>query len=186
MGQASNKYHVNSEGEIFKVNDDGSFTSLGNAENKNKGIDKHRLLQIENKLIRIGEMDIFNNPEICVEDIKYIARYSQNSDALLIASHYDDGDIFAILVKRFEKGATFLEDAVLNGAQFEDNAKVKLALAQCRRKFNDDDILQTLAKDKNSEISNAAKSNPNFVNKSGGCIGIMVLLIISTISIYLF
>lgn len=186
MGQQPNKYHVNPDGDIFKVNDDGSFTSLGNAESKNKSIDKNRLSQLENKLIRIGEMHIFNNSEVSVEEIKYVVLYSQNSEALLIASNYDDGNTFALLVKRFENGATFLEDAVLNGAQIDGNLKVKLALASCRRKFSDDDILHTLAKDKNPTISNAAKSNPNFVNKSGGCLGIIAFLIMSTFSFYIF
>lgn len=184
MGQQPNKYHINPEGDIFKVNEDGSFTSLGNAENKNKYIDKERLSQLENKLIRIGEIDIRNNPEFSTEDITFVARYSQNSDALLIASNYDDGEIFEILVKRFENGATFLEDSVLNGGQYEDNYKVKLALAQCHRKFSDDDILRSLAKDKNPVISNTAKANPHYVSKSGGCLGAVTLLIGSTLLMF--
>lgn len=32
MGQQINKYHVSDDGNIFKVNEDGSFTGMGNVE----------------------------------------------------------------------------------------------------------------------------------------------------------
>lgn len=34
MGQEQPKYHVTDEGKVFVVNDDGSFTDLGNAESR--------------------------------------------------------------------------------------------------------------------------------------------------------
>lgn len=33
MGQVQNKYHISDDGKVYKVNDDGSFTSMGNVEN---------------------------------------------------------------------------------------------------------------------------------------------------------
>lgn len=33
MGQVQNKYHISNDGEVYKVNEDGSFTSMGNIEN---------------------------------------------------------------------------------------------------------------------------------------------------------
>lgn len=35
MGQETKKYHITDDGKIYKINDDGSFTELGNAENLN-------------------------------------------------------------------------------------------------------------------------------------------------------
>lgn len=31
MGDTPKKYHITDNGDIYKVNDDGSFTSMGNA-----------------------------------------------------------------------------------------------------------------------------------------------------------
>lgn len=36
MGQVQNKYHVSKNGKVYRVNEDGSFTELGNAEDLNK------------------------------------------------------------------------------------------------------------------------------------------------------
>lgn len=36
MGQEQKKYHISDNGDIFKFNEDGSFTKLGNAEDLNK------------------------------------------------------------------------------------------------------------------------------------------------------
>lgn len=30
MGQQLNKYHISDDGKIYRINDDGSFTSVGN------------------------------------------------------------------------------------------------------------------------------------------------------------
>lgn len=35
MGQVQNKYHISNDGSVYKVNEDGSFTSMGNVENRN-------------------------------------------------------------------------------------------------------------------------------------------------------
>lgn len=41
MGQEQEKYHVSKEGKVFRINDDGSFTELGNAEDLNKAYTNH-------------------------------------------------------------------------------------------------------------------------------------------------
>ena len=35
MGQEQSKYHVSTDGKVYRINDDGSFTELGNAEDLN-------------------------------------------------------------------------------------------------------------------------------------------------------
>ncbi|MDE6339206.1 MAG: hypothetical protein K2K97_05400 [Muribaculaceae bacterium] len=41
MGETPNKkYHITEDGDVYKVNDDGSFTSMGNAENYSKSTEK--------------------------------------------------------------------------------------------------------------------------------------------------
>lgn len=36
MGQQPNKYHITDDGKVFRINDDGSFTSVGNIEDIEK------------------------------------------------------------------------------------------------------------------------------------------------------
>ena len=36
MGQQLNKYHMTDDGKVYRVNEDGSFTSIGNVEDREK------------------------------------------------------------------------------------------------------------------------------------------------------
>lgn len=36
MGQQLNKYHMTDDGKVYRVNEDGSFTSIGNVEDLEK------------------------------------------------------------------------------------------------------------------------------------------------------
>lgn len=36
MGQDQGKYHISKDGKVFRINEDGSFTELGNAEDLEK------------------------------------------------------------------------------------------------------------------------------------------------------
>lgn len=36
MGQQPNKYHITDEGNVYKINEDGSFTDMGNIEDRNQ------------------------------------------------------------------------------------------------------------------------------------------------------
>lgn len=193
MGQKQNrKYHITNTGDVYRVNDDGSFTSMGNAEEHTLGnkpsmdssvnyadsstVKNYDLQKLENRII---------NSELCdltLDEVKYIARKSQNSDALLRASEFDDTAIIPIIVERFENGATFLENAILNGCQYDRNDAVRLAIAKCKRRFDDCDILTTLGKDKNPMVSDAAKSNPNYTGKTSGCLGSIMIFVITTLS----
>lgn len=164
-----NKYHVTDNGNIYRVNEDGSFTDMGNVETKSSATLPSHLASLE-QIVAQGNMRRLNRQDIIV-----LAKYSQNAEVLLEISEYDDGDIFSLLVKRFEDGATFLEDAVLNGGQWDKSDNVRLAMARCQRKFADDSILQDLAKDKNPQVKQAALSNPHLVTKSRGCLTILLL-----------
>lgn len=182
MGQEQKKYHITDDGDIYKVNKDGSFTAMGNAEEhkpdverrKNTSESRDRLISLENMLI--SEQGNLLSPQ----EIEFVARYSQNSEALGMLAYLEDGRYFPLLVKRFENGATFLEDSVLQGGQWADEEIIKLSLANCRRKFNDDGILTALGKDKDARISQAAKRNPNYTGKGDGCLGVIILFIITT------
>lgn len=178
MGQQSNKYHISDNGDVFRVNQDGSFTSMGNVEGQDFGskAKNYNLREFENRLIN-GDTS-----QLSIDEVKFVAENSQNSDAVLKASEYDEEIIIPILVKRFEDGVTFLEGAVLCGCEYDKNETVKLAVANCKRKFNEDGILTTLGKDKNHLISNAAKRNPNYTGKGGGCLGSILIFVIATLS----
>lgn len=41
MGQQSNKFHVSDDGKIFRINEDGSFTELGNANDLHTPKEEH-------------------------------------------------------------------------------------------------------------------------------------------------
>ena len=47
MGQEQKKYHITKEGKVFRINEDGSFTELGNAEDLTKS--KNNLVTINKK-----------------------------------------------------------------------------------------------------------------------------------------
>lgn len=191
MGEQSNKFHIDNDGHVFRVNVDGSFTDMGNISDSPK-YDASRLAQIEQILEKQNETGLTK------DDIMFCCQYSQNSDALRWGGALYD-DAFCLLVKRFENGATFLEDAALNGAELCDEndkdytdygydcVKVKLALAKCKRPFSDEGILRTLAKDKNPKISYAAKSNPHYKKSGGcGCFSVIIIAFVVGASYYLF
>lgn len=106
-----NKYHISDDGEVFRVNQDGSFSSMGNVEEQSIRCNatKYNLQELENNIIN------GNHSRLSIDEVKFVAENSQNSDAVLKASEYDESIIIPILVKRFEDGATFLEEAVLCG-----------------------------------------------------------------------
>ena len=45
MGENSKKYHVTDEGDVYRINDDGSFTSMGNAEKMSNSIQTEEAVQ---------------------------------------------------------------------------------------------------------------------------------------------
>lgn len=45
MGENPKKYHVTDEGDVYRINDDGSFTSMGNAEKMSKSIQTEEAVQ---------------------------------------------------------------------------------------------------------------------------------------------
>ena len=70
MGQTNleNKYHVNSNGDIFKVNDDGSFTNLGNVEElQNKTIPRKSGISKKNNTIKSTQSKIDSSKQVEVE-----------------------------------------------------------------------------------------------------------------------
>lgn len=100
------------------------------------------------------------------QELNFVAQYSQNTDVIFEFTEFDSTH-YITLVRRFENGATFL-DMMFYGAQWDENPDVRLALANCKRKFGDKDILRELAKDKDPRVRNAALHNPNLV-KGKGC-----------------
>ena len=45
MGENPKKYHVTDEGDVYRINDDGSFTSMGNAEKMSNSIQTEEAVQ---------------------------------------------------------------------------------------------------------------------------------------------
>ena len=50
MGENSKKYHVTDEGDVYRLNEDGSFTSMGNAEKMSNSIQTEESVQLSPEL----------------------------------------------------------------------------------------------------------------------------------------
>ena len=50
MGQLPNKYHISDDGKIYKINDDGSFTLVGNIDD----IETNNLVDRPNNYLWLG------------------------------------------------------------------------------------------------------------------------------------
>lgn len=62
MGQQPNKYHISDDGRVFRINDDGSFTSVCNIEDVDK---KSSAISVDNESpIPTPEMKMPNSIEI--------------------------------------------------------------------------------------------------------------------------
>ncbi len=52
MGQLNpNKYHISDDGKVYRINEDGSFTELGNAEELDKPLQQHAVKNKSSKII---------------------------------------------------------------------------------------------------------------------------------------
>lgn len=188
MGQGQPKYHVTDEGQVYRVNEDGSFTDLGNAEDKMSATARHfnndgqsgshNLKDLENKVLQKRMM------ELSREEARFVAERSGDIEVLTEIFDYSstgddnlDPDVFAVLMKRYmsEEDLASL-GFVFSAGVYDDSDKIRMTLASAKVEYDDvEDVLQQLSKDKNPAIRAAAVSNPFYKVKKGGCFGIFVL-----------
>lgn len=202
MGTTPRKFHITDEGIIYKINDAGEITELGNVESladssapktsataspKHPPADmeiRYTLPEMEERLCN-GKGNGLNRHER-----KLLASESKNIPALMQFVGFCGCKWTNVLIARFEQGDTYLEPVL---------AKVSLSasgslerLATCKRAYSTQAIYQNLYNHDITIIRNALKANPNspyydagFVPPSpnDGCFGVILLFIISTATI---
>ena len=188
MGQGQPKYHVTDEGQVYRVNEDGSFTDLGNAEDKMSATARHfnndgqsgphNLKDLENKVLQKRMM------ELSREEARFVAERSGDIEVLTEIFDYSstgddnlDPDVFAVLMKRYMSEEDLAPlGFVFSAGVYDDSDKIRMTLASAKVEYDDVEyVLQQLSKDKNPAIRAAAVSNPFYKVKKGGCFGIFVL-----------
>lgn len=200
MGQNSKKFHITDDGTIYRLEDSGEVTELGNVDTisgitressnqylygkrPNDSRIRYSLYEME-KMLCDGKGRSLNKHER-----KYLASESSNVPALERFVEFSGTQWINILVSRFERGETFLEPVLAKAAQ--DGTNYIERLASCKRPYSDTSIYHNLYKHKIPKITDALKANPNspyyepgFVPKSedgggGCCLGIILVLIVS-------
>lgn len=197
MGDKPNKYHVTDEGVVYRVDDNGEITELGNVDSlgtipqtpttsdsdlANDSNLRHTLSEME-RLLCNGKGKGLNRFER-----KLIANDCSNVPALECFVEFCGSQWVKILIARFERGETFLEPVLLKAAQTQLSSAERLA--SCKRSYSSHAIYQILDNYNIPQVKDALKANPNspyheadFVpssKRSGGCLGIIILFILST------
>lgn len=201
MGEIPKKYHITDNGDIYKVNDDGSFTSMGNAEQyievPKNNLPESNPTSPSNSKVRYSLSDM--EQRLCNGKGKGLNRFerkmlvkeSSNVQALEYFVEFGGTQWVNILIRRYEHGETFLEPVLLKASQNTYSSLDRLA--SCKRPYSSPTIYHILHSYDNQRINDLLKANPNtpyyepnFVvptQKSSGCFGVILLFIISFASI---
>lgn len=192
MGQGQPKYHVTDDGQVYRVNEDGSFTDLGNAEDKMSASTQHlnnggqsrtgNLKELENKVLQK------RMKELSCEEARFVAEKSGDIEVLTEIFDYSstgddnlDPDVFAVLMKRYMSEADLAPlGFMFSAGVYDDSDKIRMILASAKVEYDDvENVLQQLSKDKNPTIRATAVSNPFYKVKKSGCFGILVLSLVT-------
>ena len=197
MGQDQKKFHITDDGVIYRVDDTGEITELGNVDslrNSEKPSDtpsapskydtkiRYSLSEMEQRLCK-GKDKGFNRFER-----KLLVKESSNIPALEYFVEFGGTQWVNILITRFERGETFLEPVLLKASQNQFSSIERLA--SCKRPYSSSAIYHILHNYNIQRVNDALKANPNspyyeqdFVppqKNRGGCFGVILLFIIST------
>lgn len=200
MGQKPKKFHITDEGIIYKVEDTGEITELGNVDsisptNKPSAVSENPSTQDSNIRYSVLEMEnlLCNGKGKGLNrfERKLLVKESSNVHALEYFVDFCGIQWINTLITRFEHGETFLEPVLLKVAQNQLGSFYRLA--SCKRPFSTPKIYHILHNYDIPGINDTLKTNPNtpyyesgFVlpsKKSGGCLGVIILFIISGIAI---
>lgn len=200
MGNVQKKYHVTDEGVVYKVDDTGEITEMGNVESLSapsntancekpmaaNGL-RYSLQEMERMLCKNKGRNLVK------EERKLIATQSKNIEALLKFVDIAGVQWQRKLIRRFEQGETELEPVLLKMS--EDKYGPLFELATCKRVFSDSTIYFNIEQNtSDKEVKKALKSNPHSPfykpgtempskKGDGGCIGFVLLAIILTSTI---
>lgn len=203
MGQEQKKYHVTNDGVVYKVDDTGEITEMGNVEslsttsniiNRDMSVSangiRYSLCEIEQMLCENKGRNLIK------EERKLIATQSKNIKALLNFVDIAGVQWLRKLIRRFEQGEIELEPVLQKMS--EDKYGPLFELATCKRGFSDSTIYFNIEQNtSDKEVKKALKANPNSPyykpdtempskKGDGGCLGVILLAIILTSTIITF
>lgn len=200
MGDIQNKYHITDEGVVYKVDDTGEITEMGNVESlSTPSHTANRDMPTPTNGIRYSLGDVERmlcenkGRKLVKEERKLIATRSKNIEALLNFVNIAGVQWLRKLIRRFEQGETVLEPVLLKMS--EDKYGPLFELATCKRGFSDSTIYFNIEQNtSDKEVKKALKANPNSPfykpgtempakKGGGGCLGVILLAIILTSAI---
>lgn len=192
MGLETKKYHVTDEGVVYRVDDTGEITELGNVESlsgpgaadapPSAATDanvRYSMAEMEGMIVK-GAGKGLNRYER-----RMVAKECRNVEALECFVEFAGSQWINMLVGRFERGETWLEPVLEKAAGSPGGSCERLA--GCKRKFSKPGIYHVLHAHDNPNVNDALKANPNspyyeagFVPKpkgGGGCLGVVAFLV---------
>lgn len=203
MGQDQKKFYITDDGVIYRVDDTGEITELGNVDSldtSKKSSDaqltpsqydkkiRYSLSEMEQLLCK-GKGKGFNRFER-----KLLVNESSNIPALEYFVEFCGLQWVNILIARFERGDTFLEPILLKVSKNRFGPIDRLA--KCKRPYSNPAIYHNLHNFNIPRTNDILKANPNSPyfdpsfelsvvpsEKSDGCLGLILIFIISTAAI---
>lgn len=211
MGTSPNKYHVTDSGDIYRIDENGEVTEIGNVDALSDAAQsaserphstpgqnadvvmpgaRYSLHTMETMLCE-GRGRGFNKGER-----RLVASESQSQKALIAFVKFAGSQWINKLVQRYEKGEEWLEPVLLEVSQNKYAVTERMAL--CKRRYTNPEIYRNMHGLNLPRITHALITNPQspyydpeYATKfpaskprkdSGGCFGVILFLII-TISV---
>lgn len=178
---------------VYRVDDTGEITELGNVESLSGAGSaaaadtapaadanvRYGMAEMEGMIVK-GTGKGLNRHER-----RMVAKECRNAEALECFVEFAGGQWIGVLIRRFERGETWLEPVLEKVARSQTGSGERLA--GCRRKFSNPGIYHVLHGRDNPNVNDALRANPNspyyeagFVPKQkggGGCLGGVALLV---------
>lgn len=183
MGLSDNqKYHVTDEGFVYRVNDDGSFTELGNVENiasqtakdPEQDVTHNNVGKTEPGRYSVKTTSVRYSLEV-MEDMlchmrgrglnkaerSAVAKNSRNYAALDAFIDFAGVQHHTALIRRFEKGEDFIEPLLLKIASQDIPSVIFLErLAACKKTFSICEITALLQNSQHARVRYKFAQNP--------------------------
>jgi len=171
MGLQPNKYHISDDGNVYRVNEDGSFSEVGNVQDLHASSAKEENMEpVAETILGDSEFSLYKLEQrilsgkgcsLSVAERKFVAANSLNVDALERFITFAGSQMVCTLIRRFEKGELNL-DPVMTSICFNCKSTVTLErLAKCRRPFSNPIVFKTLSEHSMPYVRVEAVKNPN-------------------------
>ncbi len=195
MGLDPNKYHISDDGKIYRLDDTGEITMLGDINDLpggnaaaqapqadvDVGVAGEDLYTLENKIMS-GRGNSLGKDERL-----FVAVNSKKTVVLDKLLDFAGAQIVIKVIQRFEKGETNLEP-LLQRFVTQGSIVVQERLANCRRPFTIEAIASGLWSHPDARLRHAYRNNPCCIHrqeqtapspkekKKSGCLGTVALI----------